>query len=106
MSIQTLSRPAVQKFSVAVVKRAIQITRTDFTVIEGVRTKERQKELLYKGVSKTMNSRHITGHAVDIVPVKDGVIGWRIVFNGSLLPEKYGSKTAARKAAIKIGRIK
>lgn len=63
---------------VAVVKRAIQITRTDFTVIEGVRTKERQKELVRKGVSKTMNSRHLTGHAVDIVPVKDGVISWRI----------------------------
>lgn len=63
---------------VAVVKRAIEISRMDFTVIEGVRTKERQKELVRKGASKTMNSRHLTGHAVDIVPVKDGVISWRI----------------------------
>lgn len=63
---------------VAVVKRAIQITRTDFAVIEGVRTKERQKELVRKGASKTMNSRHLTGHAVDIVPVKNGAISWRI----------------------------
>lgn len=63
---------------VAVVKRAIQITRTDFTVIEGVRTKERQKELVRKGASKTMNSRHLMGQAVDIAPVIDGAISWRI----------------------------
>lgn len=63
---------------VKVVKRAIAISHMDFTVIEGVRTIERQKELVRKGASKTMNSRHITGHAVDIVPVKDGVISWRI----------------------------
>lgn len=63
---------------VAVVKRAIQITRTDFTVIEGVRTKERQRELVRKGASKTMNSRHLTGQAVDIAPVKNGAISWRI----------------------------
>ena len=53
---------------VAVVKRAIQITKSDFVVIEGVRSKERQKELVAKGASKTMNSRHLTGHAVDIAP--------------------------------------
>ncbi len=51
-----------------VVKKAIKITKQDFTVIEGVRTKERQKELYEAGFSKTMNSRHLTGHAVDIVP--------------------------------------
>jgi len=39
-----------------------------FTVIEGVRTVERQKQLVASGASQTMNSRHITGHAVDIVP--------------------------------------
>lgn len=63
---------------VAVVKRAIAISRTDFTVIEGVRTIERQKELVRKGASKTMNSRHLTGHAVDIVPIKNGAISWDI----------------------------
>lgn len=52
----------------AVVRRAIEITHQDFTVIEGLRTYERQKTLFRKGFSKTMNSRHLTGHAVDIVP--------------------------------------
>ena len=59
---------------VKVLKRAIQITDIDFKVTEGLRTVERQKELVKKGASKTMNSRHLTGHAVDIVPLfdKDG----------------------------------
>lgn len=53
---------------VSVVKRAIQITDQDFSVLEGVRTVERQRELVAKGKSTTMNSRHLTGHAVDLVP--------------------------------------
>lgn len=61
---------------VKVVKRAIQISSVDFAVIEGVRTKARQAELVKKGASKTMNSRHLTGHAVDIVPIIDGKISW------------------------------
>ena len=65
-SLQNLS--GVHPDLVAVVKRAIQITPQDFTVIEGVRNIERQRQLVAKGASKTMNSRHITGHAVDMVP--------------------------------------
>ena len=53
---------------VAVVKRAIEITEQDFSVIEGVRNIERQRQLVAKGASKTMNSRHLTGHAVDLAP--------------------------------------
>lgn len=40
-----------------------------FTVIEGLRTAERQRELVAKGASKTQNSRHLTGHAVDLWPL-------------------------------------
>ena len=57
---------------IKVVKRAIEISPVDFAVIEGVRTKARQAELVKKGASKTMNSRHITGHAVDIAPYVGG----------------------------------
>lgn len=53
---------------VAVVKRAIQITEQDFTVLEGVRNINRQRELFKAGKSTTMNSRHLTGHAVDLAP--------------------------------------
>lgn len=58
---------------VAVVKRAIELTPIDFTVTEGLRTKERQAQLLKAGASKTMNSRHITGHAVDLAAWVDGI---------------------------------
>jgi peptidoglycan L-alanyl-D-glutamate endopeptidase CwlK len=61
---------------VKVVKRAIEITPIDFVVIEGLRTKERQAYLVQKGASKTMNSRHITGHAVDLAPLVDGQVSW------------------------------
>ena len=51
---------------VRVVKLAIQSSEIDFVVLEGVRTKQRQAQLLKAGASQTMNSRHITGHAVDL----------------------------------------
>lgn len=53
---------------VSVVKRAIELTTQDFSVIEGLRSLSRQKELVAAGKSTTMNSRHLTGHAVDIAP--------------------------------------
>ena len=61
---------------VAVVKRAIEITEVDFTVLEGLRTVERQKELVANGASTTMNSRHLDGHAVDLGAWVDGTISW------------------------------
>lgn len=65
-SMQNLS--GVHPDLVAVVKRAIEITEQDFSVIEGVRNINRQRELVKAGKSTTMNSRHLTGHAVDIAP--------------------------------------
>jgi peptidoglycan L-alanyl-D-glutamate endopeptidase CwlK len=52
-----------------VIDRALQESPLDFIVIEGVRSKKRQAELVASGASKTMNSRHITGHAVDLLPI-------------------------------------
>lgn len=37
-----------------------------FIVTEGLRTKERQAQLVQAGASRTMNSRHLSGHAVDL----------------------------------------
>ena len=61
---------------VKVVERAIEITEIDFTVTEGLRTLARQKELLAAGASKTLKSRHLTGHAVDIAALIKGRISW------------------------------
>ena len=51
---------------VAVVKRAIEITEVDFAVLEGVRSLARQEQLYAAKATTTMNSRHLTGHAVDL----------------------------------------
>ena len=61
---------------VRVVERAIQLTEVDFSVLEGLRTVARQQQLVKSGASKTMRSRHITGHAVDLAAVIDGEIRW------------------------------
>lgn len=61
---------------VRVVKRAITLTDLDFAVLEGLRTVERQKELVAKGASQTMKSRHITGHAVDLGAYIGGEVRW------------------------------
>lgn len=61
---------------VAVVKRAIEISDIDFTVIEGLRTKERQRYLMTKGATRTMSSRHLSGNAVDLAPLVDGKVTW------------------------------
>ena len=65
-SLQKLS--GVHPDLVAVVKRAIEISEQDFSVLEGIRHIERQKQLLKEGKSTTLRSRHLTGHAVDLVP--------------------------------------
>ncbi|CAB3856415.1 hypothetical protein LMG3410_02049 [Achromobacter aegrifaciens] len=67
---------------VEVVKLAIQRTAVDFTVVEGVRTAERQRELVAKGASQTQNSLHRKqpdgyGHAVDLAPLVGGAIPWK-----------------------------
>lgn len=65
----------VDETLVNVVKRAIEISDVDFTVLEGVRTLERQRELYAQGrtapgkiVTWTMKSKHLEGKAVDLVP--------------------------------------
>jgi len=56
-----------------VVDRVLQEGPLDFIVIEGLRNMKRQRELVASGASKTMNSRHLTGHAVDLLPIgKEG----------------------------------
>lgn len=61
---------------VKVVKQAALMSCLDFTVLEGLRTKDRQRELFAKGATRTMNSRHLTGHAVDLAPMIGGAVSW------------------------------
>jgi len=59
-----------------VVKRAAAMSDLDFTVLEGLRTEARQRQLMQQGATKTLNSRHLTGHAVDLAPMLDGKVSW------------------------------
>ena len=61
---------------VRVVERAIDLTPVDFTVLESLRSPERQQTLVASGASQTLNSRHITGHAVDLGAWVDNQVDW------------------------------
>jgi peptidoglycan L-alanyl-D-glutamate endopeptidase CwlK len=61
---------------VKVVELAISISKVDFTVLEGLRTEKRQKELMLNGATKTLKSRHLTGHAVDLGALINGKVAW------------------------------
>lgn len=84
---------------VAVVRRAAEIMPGGFIITEGLRSKERQRELFAKGLSKTLNSRHITGHAVDFAPILYGEVTWK---TPAFLPIIKAFKTASADLKIPI----
>jgi peptidoglycan L-alanyl-D-glutamate endopeptidase CwlK len=61
---------------VRVVRAAAMASDLDFCVLEGLRTLERQKQLVAAGASQTLNSRHLTGHAVDVAAKVGGQVRW------------------------------
>jgi peptidoglycan L-alanyl-D-glutamate endopeptidase CwlK len=63
---------------VAVVKRAIELTKVDFGVVYGLRTKEEQEKLVEAGRSQTMKSKHLDGRAVDLMAFVDGKGCWEL----------------------------
>jgi peptidoglycan L-alanyl-D-glutamate endopeptidase CwlK len=63
---------------VAVVETAIGITKVDFGVTEGLRTRETQEMYVRTGKSQTMNSKHLTGEAVDLVAFVNGTVSWEL----------------------------
>ena len=61
-----------------VVYEAIKITKIDFGVIEGLRTEEKQKQLVESGASQTMKSKHLEGRAVDLMAYIGGRGSWEL----------------------------
>ncbi len=59
-----------------VIRRAAGATSLPFTVLEGVRTLARQRQLLAQGATTTLKSRHLNGRAIDIAPTIDGTVRW------------------------------
>lgn len=61
---------------VGVIERAAELAPGTFIVTEGLRSPDRQYQLYVTGASKTLNSRHLTGHAVDLAALVDGKVRW------------------------------
>lgn len=77
LSVRSRARlQGVHPALVGVLEAAILTTPVDFMVTEGLRTPERQAALVRAGASRTLNSRHLTGHAVDVAAVVDGALRW------------------------------
>lgn len=64
---------------VTVVHRAIELTKVDFAVIEGVRTPQRQRELFNKGASQIREGgTHVQGKAVDLMAYIGPRASWEL----------------------------
>lgn len=61
---------------VSVMTLTLLYSPIDFKITEGMRSLERQKQLKAEGKSQTLNSRHLTGHAIDFVALPDGKVSW------------------------------
>ena len=84
---------------VEVVKRAIELTKTDFGVIYGMRTQEEQQKLFDSGKSQTLKSKHLTGDAVDLMAYVDGKASWELNLYDDLAD---AMKWAATEKGVKI----
>ena len=105
LSTRSLERlKDVNESLVNIVKTAIKTTKIDFGVTCGLRTKSEQAELVKKGASKTMNSRHLrqestgTSHAVDLVAYISGRVSWELNLYDDIAD-------AIKDAAIKEGKL-
>jgi len=81
---------------VEVVQHAISVTKVDFAVVEGLRTLERQKELVARGASQTLKSKHLDGHAVDLMAFLDNRGSWELNLYDDIAD-------AMKQGAIKVG---
>jgi peptidoglycan L-alanyl-D-glutamate endopeptidase CwlK len=61
---------------VKVAQLALELSPVDFGITEGLRNMARQRELVREGKSQTLKSRHLTGHAVDVVAYVGGNVSW------------------------------
>lgn len=82
-----------------VLDRALKESPVDFVITEGLRTLARQRELLRIGASKTLKSRHLTGHAVDLYAWVDLNVDGKIEFAEMANPRLLKKIADAIKAA-------
>jgi peptidoglycan LD-endopeptidase CwlK len=87
-----------------VIRRVAELSDIPFAVLEVRRTMERQRQLVAKGASKTMKSRHLPGkdgksRAVDIAPLDNGQVSWAWPLYYKLAPVV---KQAAKELGVPI----
>ena len=105
LSQRSLSRlDGVHPDLVRVVKRALELSKQDFSVLEGLRTAERQAQLVKQGLSQTTNSKHLKqtdgfGHAVDLTPWVTGAVSFDWVY---FYPIAEAVRVAAKELNVKI----
>lgn len=82
-----------------VVEAAIIHSNVDFAVSEGLRSIARQRQLVSKGASQTMKSKHITGDAVDLVAYIGGKVDWTLSLYDDIAD---AMKAAAQELGVSI----
>jgi len=82
-----------------IARRALELSEIDFCVTEGLRTRERQQKMLAEGKSQTLNSRHLTGDAIDVAAIVAGTVNWDWEFYEQIAR---AFKQAARELEIQI----
>lgn len=89
----------VDKELVEVAYRALELTTVDFIIVEGVRSIATQRRYVDEGKSKTMNSRHLYGKALDFVAYVDGRASYDLKHMKKIAD---AFKEAARELSVKI----
>lgn len=82
-----------------VAHKALELSSVDFGVSEGLRSLEKQRLMVKQGSSTTMNSRHLTGHAIDVYAWVDGAISWDMEYYEKIAK---AFKKAAKKLDVEI----
>lgn len=59
---------------------ALTLSPVDFVITDGRRTEAEQRQHVASGASKTMKSRHLTGHAIDFAPLIGGKVRWEMAY--------------------------
>lgn len=82
---------------ISIINKVVETYEGDFIITEGLRTLERQKQLVADRKSRTLISNHLTGRAIDLAPLVDGKVSWDMK---DFIPMANAMKSAAKELGI------
>ena len=85
--------------------KVLEISPIDFTIVEGYRDIERQKQLYKEGKTKTLNSKHCTKEAIDIVPYINNKLDYEAVNDCCFIIGLFYAKAKELSMSIKVGAL-